>query len=336
MRHSASAVDWTKLSERARWALENVIPLLVESYSLDEIAEQLDVERQDVEQAHELLEAETQALAGKTVLPEHSDEEYGALKESIAAHGQIYDTLYGSDGVLIDGRGRRRACRELGLDEKRRTLTLPSDKLQALALAVNVARRHLTASARRGIAKAELLRDPTRSDRAIAAAAGVAPNTVKAVRAELEATAQIAQLPERTGADGKTRTTSDQAKSEPTHRTIRVRVPTQAFEQLVGRWVECRAFRVAETRPGVYELQVQLGDTAGADEQLQQQLMGGAHALDRLMGLEAGSSLAQILRDASEIFGRPIASLPELTADDANWCLSRLAELTLMFQEAAS
>lgn len=47
--------------------------------------------------------------------------------------------------------------------------------------------------------------DPTRSDRQIAAAVGVAPNTVTATREVMEGTAQIAQLAATTGADGKVR-----------------------------------------------------------------------------------------------------------------------------------
>lgn len=337
MRHSASEVDWSKLSERARWALDNVIPRLIDGYGLEQIAEQLDCAPAEVEQAHELLEAETQALAGRIVLPEHTEDEYEALKESIAAHGQIYPILYGSDLLIVDGRGRLRACRELDLEPKTLVLALPASKLQSLALAVNVARRHLTASARRGIIRAELLRDPSRSDRLVARACGGDGKTVAKIRAELEATAEIPQLPERAGADGKVRSApGDRERPAPLHRTIRVNVPSDVFEQFVGRWVECRAFRISETRPNVYELQVQLLGVAPADAETQQHVLGEAGALDRLMGLEAGTSLAQLLRDASEIFGRPIDSAADLTASDAEWCFSRLGELALMVQEASA
>src|ERR1043166_1567769 len=46
--------------------------------------------------------------------------------------------------------------------------------------------------------------NPEKSDRAIAADIGVAPNTVKAARDELRSTAQLEDTP-RTGLDGKTR-----------------------------------------------------------------------------------------------------------------------------------
>jgi hypothetical protein len=55
---------------------------------------------------------------------------------------------------------------------------------------------------------AELLRaDPTQSNRQIAEQTKTSHHTVGAVRNELEATGQIAQLNKTTGADGKTRKT---------------------------------------------------------------------------------------------------------------------------------
>lgn len=333
MRHSASAVDWTKLSDRARWALEEILPRLLDGYTLDEIAAQLDVPVLELEQAHALLEAETQALAGRIVLPVHTEEEYEALRESIAEHGQIYPTIYGSDGVLVDGRGRSRACRELGLDEKKLMLELPADQLQALALAVNVARRHLTASARRGIIKAELLLDHGRSDRLIARACGVDNKTVAAVRKELEATEEIPQLSSRAGADGKTRATPARAKAAPARPPLRVRVPEE-LEPRLGEWIECRAFRLVEVKQRLYELQLQLVDVEPADTELLQHVTGEAAALDRLLGLDRGESLAQLLSDAAEIFDRPL-SLEQLSRGEAEWCLQRLGELAAMAEHGA-
>lgn len=337
MRLSASEVDWSKLSQRARWALDEVMPRLVEGDSLAEIAVALGVSRDEVAEAHELLEAETQALAGRIMLPEITPDEYEALKESIGAHGQIYPILYGSDGVLVDGRNRLKACRELQIDPKTRTLELPSDQLQSLALAVNVARRHLTAGARRGIAKAALLSDASRSDREIAAAAGVAPNTVKAVRAELESTAQIAQSTTRVGADGKTRALpAREPRPEPTHRTICVAVAADQFDELVDRWVACSSFRIAETRPNVYELQVQLIDAEPAGHDLLQKLASDTAALDVLLDAAPGTGLAQLLADATEIFGHPITDTTALNETEAQWCLNRLAELATMLTPATA
>ena len=54
--------------------------------------------------------------------------------------------------------------------------------------------------------KAELQRDPSRSDRVIAKAVGVSHPTVAAARAEPDATGKSYQLPATTGADGKVRT----------------------------------------------------------------------------------------------------------------------------------
>ena len=54
--------------------------------------------------------------------------------------------------------------------------------------------------------KAELQRDPSRSDRVIAKAVGVNDTTVGDARRRMEATAGIPRLPATTGADGKVRT----------------------------------------------------------------------------------------------------------------------------------
>jgi ParB-like chromosome segregation protein Spo0J len=327
VRLSVSEVDWSQLSERARWALDNVIPLQAEGDKLPAIAKELGVDVADVAAARDLLEAEAQALADRIVLPQLTEEEYEALKESIATFGQIYPILLGSDAKIVDGRNRDKACRELKLEPKTVMLDLPADQLQSLALAVNVARRHLTAGARRGIARAELLRDPSRSDRAIAAAAGVDGKTVATLRKAAEATAEIPRLPARTGADGKTRAAAAATEAPPARRTVRVKIAEDSFDQLVGRWVSCDAFRLVEIRQNVYELQVQLLGAAAASDDLQQEVERRASLVDALLGTEEGSSLAQLLGDATEIFGRPIGSTSDLQEPEAQWCVTRLVEL---------
>ncbi|MFL5954779.1 MAG: hypothetical protein ACJ76I_11805 [Gaiellaceae bacterium] len=328
MRLSASEVDWSRLSERARWALEHVLPLQNNGYKVEEIAEQLGVGREEVTAAHELLEAETLKLFGHIVLPNHTEEEFESLKAAIAAYGQIYPILYGSDGVLVDGRGRLRACNQLKIAPKKLTLELPSDQLRALALAVNVARRHLPASARRGIARATLLLDPTRSDRAIAADAGVSHPTVAAVRKELEKKGLVEKSSTRVGADGVAQSAKErEPQPEPTHVTVRVKVAVDRKDQLLGRWVDCKAFRLVEVRHNVYELQVQLLENVAASGDAQADVAGQADALDALLGFDQGTSIAQLLGDATEIFGRPIGTVADLTVDEASWCQKRLVEL---------
>jgi len=67
-------------------------------------------------------------------------------------------------------------------------------------------RRHLTQEQKRLALKAELQRDPSRSDRVIAKAVGVSQPMASAMRRSVEATDKTLQLPATTGADGKVRT----------------------------------------------------------------------------------------------------------------------------------
>ena len=49
-------------------------------------------------------------------LPQATDDEYESLKASIGRHGVEYPIIVDEQGGIIDGRLRRRACRELGID----------------------------------------------------------------------------------------------------------------------------------------------------------------------------------------------------------------------------
>jgi hypothetical protein len=79
-----------------------------------------------------------------------------------------------------------------------------------LVISLNAHRRHLTIEQKHKAIEALLKAKPERSDRATAAIAKVSPQTVTTVRRKLEATAQIEQLAERTGKDGRSRTVTPQ------------------------------------------------------------------------------------------------------------------------------
>lgn len=338
MRLSASEVDWSKLSERARWALENVMPKLSEDFTEKEIAVELGVDVDEVIEAHELLEAEVQALAGRVVIRRHTEDELASLAASLEEHGQMNPIYRASDGVIVEGKARYRILARLGADPWIIDLEAPSDELEALSLALDVARRQLTAGERRGIARVELLLDPTRSDRAIAAIANVAPNTIKAVRKELESTAQIAQLPDekRRGADGRTRSLPEREPEPNPLITVRVRMRRDDVQRyLGGAWNE-EPWRGVEVRPGIFELQFNLGATEEASIEDRASIVEYAFAVDALFVSDQGATLLQILGDATEVFGRPIVSVDDLNAHEASWCLDRLRELETLGEKAAA
>jgi ParB-like chromosome segregation protein Spo0J len=318
---SLADLDLAKLPARARETLAKIDIDQPYEEQLETLAECFGA---DAGARLEQLAAEMRKLGGdETSLPDLTDEEYEALKRSIAEHGQVYPILVDQNGQVIDGRHRLRACIELGLRPKQQVAT---EKQKSLALVVNVARRHLTSGARRGIVRAELLRDAGRSDRQVAATVGVSHPTVAAVRRELEQSGDVEKLSTSTDTLGR-KQPRDRAQQPPTERSVRVIVSAERFELLVGPWVKCRAFRLVERRPGVHELQVQLLDrTAASGDQLIAFADGAARlaaALDR----SPEAVVDELLANAAEVFGREISTASQLFEEEAEWALARLEEL---------
>jgi hypothetical protein len=117
------------------------------------------------------------------LLPPLSPDEYAALRADIEANGIRVPVDVDEDGQILDGHHRRRIAAELGIPCPTRLLAgLTEDDKRAHAVAVNVHRRTLTISQRRDLVRAELARDPSRSDRAIGRLCGVDGKTVAAMR----------------------------------------------------------------------------------------------------------------------------------------------------------
>lgn len=158
--------------------------------------------------------AETITFCGSTftilfpdLMPAHSADELRRLEASMRIHGIIYSIVVDESNGIIDGINRLRLAAKIGLDdapiEVRRGLT--HEQKRALALSINLDRRHLTAEQTREIIAAELRHDPEQSNRQIAAAIGVDHKTVAAVREQQESTGEIPQLNSTKGKDGKKR-----------------------------------------------------------------------------------------------------------------------------------
>lgn len=208
MLQSVSDIDIERLSEPSRQTLYDFAPLHEGFFTFAELCRQLEIEPEAGRQRMELLAAEIIVQSGGADLPALTKEEYAILRDSIAEHGQLVDILVDGAGKIIDGHHRYRACRELGLEPRVRVAVevgLTADERRRLALVVNVARRQVQASARRGIVAAELIADPIRSDRAIASLAGVSDKLVGRVRKDLLAAQQLRHVAVRVGKDGKER-----------------------------------------------------------------------------------------------------------------------------------
>ena len=118
------------------------------------------------------------------VMPPLAEAEYGALKASIAAgYDPAHPVVLDENGTVLDGHHRQQACAELGITAPAVVLPgLTEDQKHDYAVRANLACRHLSQEQKRDLIRAELDRDPARSDREIGRLCGVDHKTVGAVR----------------------------------------------------------------------------------------------------------------------------------------------------------
>lgn len=209
---SLDEVDLERLSADARDALERIAPLLADGADAAMVADQLGCSSKQVNEAMAVLREELRAQKEGAVLPPLRDDDYEALRDSIQQLGQLVPIVVDDKGrpLYDDGNHRLRACTELGLEpwtvayETSPTSRNGSgDWRRAASLAVNTARRQLTPEQRKRIVAAELLYDPTSSDRSIAARAGLSHPTVAKVRKALAARGIVESVTTRTRSDGR-------------------------------------------------------------------------------------------------------------------------------------
>lgn len=134
------------------------------------------------------------ATSNYQVMPPLSAEEYTALRADIAVHGIRVPIDVDEDGNILDGHHRAAISAELGIDCPTRLVAgLSEDQKHHHALAVNTTRRTLTREQRHALIRAELERDPHRSDRALGRWLGVDGKTVGAIRHEMDAEKHAAE-----------------------------------------------------------------------------------------------------------------------------------------------
>lgn len=109
-----------------------------------------------------------------------TEEEYALLKEDIAKRGIISPIIKDAAGNIVDGYHRNTIAEELGLtDIPIKQVDGTEAELQAMAIALNVARRQLDAEDRRELVAQ--LRAEGKSTRQIAEQLGVDQSTVACV-----------------------------------------------------------------------------------------------------------------------------------------------------------
>ena len=120
------------------------------------------------------------------VMPPLSADEYAALKADIAEHGVLVAVVRDQDGSTLDGHHRERIAAELGISYPVEVREVSStEDARSVALALNLARRHLTREQKRELIAAEIGHRPDDSDRAIARRLCCDHKTVGTVRREL-------------------------------------------------------------------------------------------------------------------------------------------------------
>jgi len=99
--------------------------------------------------------------------------DFEALKQDISEHGQLEPIWLHSDGSIIDGRNRHRACIELGIDPHFRTWA-GDGSLVSFVVSLNLHRRHLTPTqwATVGVDALPLYEEEARQRQIAAGAAG--------------------------------------------------------------------------------------------------------------------------------------------------------------------
>jgi hypothetical protein len=165
------------------------------------------------------------------LFPLMTEAELRELAEDIKTNGLIDPivTWAKDDNLLLDGRNRLDALALaglLGVDDAGRLCDVKSRnriKLQvytegdpwAIALSLNVHRRHLNAEQKRDLIAKVLKAQPATSNRQIAGIVKADDKTVANVRSALESTAEIPQLKKTKGKDGKARPVKAKKKSIP-------------------------------------------------------------------------------------------------------------------------
>lgn len=204
MRPSLDGIDVERLSPQSRWALEYLaFPKADEDVDDRELAKRHGVRLRIVKRMLDDLYAELRAQQMGAVLPDLTLRDMETLREQIERHGQLYPVLVDQHGRTLDGHNRERILTQVGIEPWYHTVHVADEEdARAKSLVANLSRRQLDSRNLRRLAAAEIIHDPTRSDRSIAELLGVHRNTVGRARKELLKLGVVSHGDTRTGKDG--------------------------------------------------------------------------------------------------------------------------------------
>ena len=179
--------------------MQNVAVPLDEGMEIGDVAAATGMTRSEIRKGERRFRSEVKARVNGAAIPDTTGEEDEALLDSISEIGLLQPILT-VKGEVADGHRRLAVLEKLGLEPEYRELG--DVDARAVSLAANLNRRQLSADARRRAVEEELLFDPSRSDRSVAAALGVSNHMVAAARGRLEESGQIEETKKRTGKNG--------------------------------------------------------------------------------------------------------------------------------------
>lgn len=150
------------------------------------------------------------------VMPPPTLEEYRALVESIAANGVQVPILVDEVGHVVDGHYRKHIAKQLGIHCPTQVMPGLTDAEKfAMALTLNVDRRHLSVAQRRELLATSIKAEPGASDREHARRTGTSPTTAGNVRSDLEKSGDVSRLDTHKDSTGREQPASKGRESKP-------------------------------------------------------------------------------------------------------------------------
>jgi ParB-like chromosome segregation protein Spo0J len=138
------------------------------------------------------------------IMPPLTVEEEADLEKSIAENGVLTPIVVDEHGNIIDGHHRQRIADRLGVFCPRRTVRGKTNaETIAMALTLNVDRRHLTRDQRRELLTKSIKADPALSDRQHGRRTGTDHKTASKVRDQLAGRGEIPHVDQRTDTAGR-------------------------------------------------------------------------------------------------------------------------------------
>ena len=163
-------------------------------------------------------------------MPDLDSDQWDALVADIVANGVLVPVIKDQHGRILDGNNRAKIAEQLGIDYPVKIVEVTDDDdAWDKAVALNCARRHLNREQKRELIRAEILRRPDQTDRAISRRLGCSPSTVGAVRAVVNEELAAAEADEQRRAEA--------IKAEERRRANQLTEDArEALQAQIGQW----------------------------------------------------------------------------------------------------